>query len=204
MKLCVSSIVHCRDRLYVASIHDQGLTMLPIYPPSLSICTNCIFPISIQHESDDKYTCSFLYKWVQDVLSRSSLSTTIARQIQQTQLRASTESFPIFVSFVQLTWKPILLKLLMLWQRGFVIHSFIPPFHPGYCSDLFAGHLSTPPPKGIIGYNGEAGYRRNTFDLRRRPSVFGDTEEGAYSWVHVTDPVMWPLCVEKLYLYITV
>ena len=123
---------------------------------------------------------------------------------QQTQLRASTESFPIFVSFVQLTWKPILLKLLMLWQRGFVIHSFIPPFHPGYCSDLFAGHLSTPPPKGIIGYNGEAGYRRNTFDLRRRPSVFGDTEEGAYSWVHVTDPVMWPLCVEKLYLYITV
>lgn len=68
--------------------------------------------------------------------------------------------------------------LLSIYAYNFPLSSFL-LFFTGYCSDLFAGHLSTPPPKGVIGYNGEAGYRRNTFDLRRRPSVFGDCEEGA-------------------------
>ena len=49
----------------------------------------------------------------------------------------------------------------------------------GYSRDLYGGHLSvkTGPPN--IGYHGEAGYRRNTPDLRRRQSVFDD--EGSYT-----------------------
>ena len=44
----------------------------------------------------------------------------------------------------------------------------------GYTSELYAGHLSMPTGKPVIGYHGEGGYRRNTFDLRRRQSVFDD------------------------------
>lgn len=47
----------------------------------------------------------------------------------------------------------------------------------GYTSELYAGHLSMPTGKPVIGYHGEGGYRRNTFDLRRRPSVFDDDSE---------------------------
>ena len=51
---------------------------------------------------------------------------------QQTQLRASTESFPIFVSFVQLTWKPVLFKIINAVTKGFC-HTL---FHPSLPSRL--------------------------------------------------------------------
>ena len=53
-----------------------------------------------------------------------------------------------------------------------------PNLYKGYDRSLHDGHLSLPNPKPITGYWGEDGYRRNTFDLRRRPSVFDDPDDG--------------------------
>ena len=53
-------------------------------------------------------------------------------------------------------------------------------FSLGYTHELFAGHLSMPVGKPPIGYHGEGGYRRNTFDLRRKPSVFDDSDGEIY------------------------
>lgn len=41
-----------------------------------------------------------------------------------------------------------------------------------YTRRVYGGHLSVPTDPSKDGYNGPEGYRRNTFDLRRQPSVF--------------------------------
>ena len=45
-------------------------------------------------------------------------------------------------------------------------------FFPGYTRCLYGGHLSIPTAPPIQGYHGGEGYRRNTPDLRIKPSVF--------------------------------
>lgn len=42
----------------------------------------------------------------------------------------------------------------------------------GYTRRLYGGHTTVPTDPAMDGYNGPEGYRRNTFDLRRKPSVF--------------------------------
>jgi len=45
----------------------------------------------------------------------------------------------------------------------------------GYTRQLYGGHLSVPTAPPVVGYNGEEGWRRNTFDLRKKRSVFDYT-----------------------------
>ena len=49
---------------------------------------------------------------------------------------------------------------------------FIKTYPIDYTRRIYGGHITVPtePPK--TGYHGEEGYRKNTPDLRRRPSVF--------------------------------
>ena len=42
----------------------------------------------------------------------------------------------------------------------------------GYTRRVYGGHLTVPTDPSKDGYNGPDGYRRNTFDLRQKPSVF--------------------------------
>lgn len=42
----------------------------------------------------------------------------------------------------------------------------------GYTRRLYGGHTTVPTDPAMDGYNGPEGYRQNTFDLRRKPSVF--------------------------------
>lgn len=49
---------------------------------------------------------------------------------------------------------------------------FISQIFPGYTCKIYGGHLGVPTAPPFQGYNGEGGYRRNTPDLRAKPSVF--------------------------------
>ncbi|XP_064401898.1 sperm microtubule associated protein 1-like [Halichondria panicea] len=42
----------------------------------------------------------------------------------------------------------------------------------GYTRKLYGGHLSIPTTPSVVGYHGDEGYRRNTFDLRKKRSAF--------------------------------
>ena len=44
----------------------------------------------------------------------------------------------------------------------------------GTTRQVWGGHTSIPTDTAVVGWNGEDGYRRNTFELRARPSVFDD------------------------------
>jgi hypothetical protein len=44
--------------------------------------------------------------------------------------------------------------------------------HAGCTRLVWGGHTSVPTEPAVIGWHGEEGYRRNTFDLRARYSVF--------------------------------
>lgn len=47
-----------------------------------------------------------------------------------------------------------------------------PSVHVGCTRQIWGGHTTVPTDPAIVGWNSEAGYRRNTFDLRARRSVF--------------------------------
>lgn len=50
----------------------------------------------------------------------------------------------------------------------------------GYTRRLYGGHISVPTVPPVVGYHGPEGYRRNTFDLRQKRSVFD--YEGLYMY----------------------
>lgn len=61
------------------------------------------------------------------------------------------------------------------WTKGHVSPCTIInvyAYTTGYTRHVYGGHLTVPTDPSKDGYNGPDGYRRNTFDLRQKPSVF--------------------------------